>query len=285
VHAGWLGRIALLRGRIRTARRWLQEAAAVPSAPFPPVTGLREELAIAMGLTGDVAAAEALLGEADPGDTIDAGEAAGLPWPLLARSWLAALRGESSAAARLVGDAVAGARAGGARHAELAALHAGVRLGAAVQAPADLGAQVQGALAAVQLAHLAAGQDGVALDGVAERFAALGAPLLAAEAAAQAVRVYQAAGLTGSRQAADKRATAWVRECEDARTPALAQREAPAELTRRELEIARLAASGMTSKAIAARLVVSVRTVDNVLHSVYAKLGVSGRAELAGAVG
>jgi DNA-binding NarL/FixJ family response regulator len=41
----------------------------------------------------------------------------------------------------------------------------------------------------------------------------------------------------------------------------------------------------MTSKAIAARLVVSVRTVDNVLHSVYAKLGVSGRAELAGAVG
>jgi DNA-binding CsgD family transcriptional regulator len=285
VHAGWLGRIALLRGRIRTARRWLQEAAAVPSAPFPPVTGLREELAIAMGLTGDLAAAEALLGEADPGDTIDAGEAAGLPWPLLARSWLAALRGESSAAARLVGDAVAGARAGGARHAELAALHAGVRLGAAVQAPADLGAQVQGALAAVQLAHLAAGQDGVALDGVAERFAVLGAPLLAAEAAAQAVRVYQAAGLTGSRQAADKRATAWVRECEDARTPALAQREAPAELTRRELEIARLAASGMTSKAIAARLVVSVRTVDNVLHSVYAKLGVSGRAELAGAVG
>jgi len=40
----------------------------------------------------------------------------------------------------------------------------------------------------------------------------------------------------------------------------------------------------MTSKAIAARLVVSVRTVDNVLHSVYAKLGVAGRAELAGAV-
>lgn len=274
VHAGWLGRIALLRGRVRTARRWLREAAAVPTAPFPPVSGLREELAIAMGLTGDGEAAEALLTGVD---TLDAPT----PWPLVAQAWLAAIRGETSLAERLVGEAVGLARGGGARYAELTALHAGVRLG--VSAPAGRPADLQGELAAVQLAHLAAA-DGAALDAVAERFATLGLPLLAAEAAAQAVRDYETAGRTGSRQAAAKRATAWARECEEVRTPALLALKAPTELTRRELEIARLAATGMSSKAIAARLVVSVRTVDNVLHSVYAKLGVKGRADLAEAV-
>jgi DNA-binding CsgD family transcriptional regulator len=275
VHAGWLGRIALLRGRVRTARRWLREAAAVPTPPFPPLAGVREELAIAMGLTGDGAAAEALLSGVD---TLDSPT----PWPLVAQAWLAAVRGETSLAGRLVAEATGLARAGGARYAELVALHAGVRLG--VEVPAGELADLQGELAAVQLAHLAA-TDGEALDAVAERFGALGVPLLAAEAAAQAVLVYETAGRTGSRQASAKRATAWARECEEVRTPALLALKAPTELTRRELEIARLAAGGMSSKAIAARLVVSVRTVDNVLHSVYAKLGVKGRAELAGAVG
>jgi DNA-binding CsgD family transcriptional regulator len=36
----------------------------------------------------------------------------------------------------------------------------------------------------------------------------------------------------------------------------------------------------MASRAIAERLVLSVRTVDNALGSAYAKLGVKGRAEL-----
>ena len=61
--------------------------------------------------------------------------------------------------------------------------------------------------------------------------------------------------------------------------------EAASELTPREREIAALAASGMASRAIAERLVVSVRTVDNVLHSVYQKLGVAGRRDLPSVVG
>ena len=61
--------------------------------------------------------------------------------------------------------------------------------------------------------------------------------------------------------------------------------ETPLDLTVRELEIARLVATGLTSRAVADRLVVSVRTVDNVLHGVYAKLGISGRRELASVVG
>ena len=50
-------------------------------------------------------------------------------------------------------------------------------------------------------------------------------------------------------------------------------------LTGRESEIAQLAAIGESSKRIAERLFISVRTVDHHLASVYGKLGVSGRRE------
>lgn len=52
-------------------------------------------------------------------------------------------------------------------------------------------------------------------------------------------------------------------------------------LTHREHEIALLATSGLTSKAIAASLHLSVRTVNNHLARTYAKAGISCRAELA----
>ena len=51
-------------------------------------------------------------------------------------------------------------------------------------------------------------------------------------------------------------------------------------LSRREAEIAQLAAKGLASKEIADRLFLSVRTVSNHLQNVYTKLGVASRAEL-----
>lgn len=51
-------------------------------------------------------------------------------------------------------------------------------------------------------------------------------------------------------------------------------------LTRREREIAGLAAGGLSSRAIAERLTVSVRTVDSHLSRVFAKLGIRSRQEL-----
>jgi DNA-binding CsgD family transcriptional regulator len=56
---------------------------------------------------------------------------------------------------------------------------------------------------------------------------------------------------------------------------------AVAQLTRREREFAALAASGMTSRVIADRLVLSVRTVDSHLSRVFSKTGVHSREELA----
>jgi len=49
-------------------------------------------------------------------------------------------------------------------------------------------------------------------------------------------------------------------------------------LTARELEVLRHLSAGETNKAIAARLVLSVRTVDRHVSNIYAKLGVSSRA-------
>jgi DNA-binding CsgD family transcriptional regulator len=49
-------------------------------------------------------------------------------------------------------------------------------------------------------------------------------------------------------------------------------------LTPRELEVLRMVAAGRTNKAIAAELVLSVRTVDRHVSNIFAKLGVSSRA-------
>jgi DNA-binding CsgD family transcriptional regulator len=51
-------------------------------------------------------------------------------------------------------------------------------------------------------------------------------------------------------------------------------------LTRREAEVADLAAGGFADREIAARLFVSVRTVESHLASAYRKLGVVSRIQL-----
>lgn len=73
----------------------------------------------------------------------------------------------------------------------------------------------------------------------------------------------------------------WLHSCcEGARTPGLVGLEGPLPLTPRETEVANLAATGLSSRDIAARLTLSVRTVENHRQAVYAKLGVTGRRDL-----
>jgi DNA-binding NarL/FixJ family response regulator len=52
-------------------------------------------------------------------------------------------------------------------------------------------------------------------------------------------------------------------------------------LTRREREVAVLAAQGVSSRDIGDRLYVSARTIESHLARIYHKLGIHGRAELA----
>lgn len=58
-------------------------------------------------------------------------------------------------------------------------------------------------------------------------------------------------------------------------------RDAPGGLSTRELEVARLVADGLANKAIAARLQLSVRTVESHVRHVLIKLGLDNRTQLA----
>ena len=58
----------------------------------------------------------------------------------------------------------------------------------------------------------------------------------------------------------------------------------PGALTPAELRTAEMAASGMTNREVAQALFVSTKTVETQLSQAYAKLGISSRAELAGAL-
>ena len=64
----------------------------------------------------------------------------------------------------------------------------------------------------------------------------------------------------------------------------VAVRRAPEELSATELRIAQLAADGLSNKAIAEQVFVSVKTVESNLKRAYRKLGISSRAQLSRAL-
>ena len=67
------------------------------------------------------------------------------------------------------------------------------------------------------------------------------------------------------------------------RGPRAATRSNPGRLTDRQLEVLALLAEGRTNAEIAARLVVSPRTVDNHVAALLRRLGVRSRREVAAA--
>lgn len=81
---------------------------------------------------------------------------------------------------------------------------------------------------------------------------------------------------------AGRRARDCLDRCEGAWTPALIPQEilAPS-LTPRQREVAGLVALGLSNREVAGKLYVSLRTVENHLYQVYAKLDVSDRKGLA----
>jgi DNA-binding CsgD family transcriptional regulator len=92
----------------------------------------------------------------------------------------------------------------------------------------------------------------------------------------QAATILERSGSRWRRQ----RAVEAMRRLGSAGRRAAAAALGPRSLTRREREVARLAATGMSAKEIARALFVGERTVESHLASVYAKLGVDSKLQL-----
>ncbi|MDX3662740.1 LuxR C-terminal-related transcriptional regulator [Streptomyces sp. ID05-26A] len=247
-----LAGMAIAGGRLREARRLLREAR--PAQPFVRLCLLAQVEAL-LGNDG-----RSMLAEAE--ELVPQGMRPYLFGLWMARIWAGGVSPF---------DAVADVRAYEEHAAEAMLLHEAVRLGHASDALErlrELAATTTGLLVPVYAAHAEAlvHNDSKALEEVAARFEEAGYVLFAAEAAAA----------SGNRALA----TRLIGLCEGARTPALAQLTLEP-LTRREREVAVLAARGLTNKEIAETLVISVRTVDNHLSSTYAKLGITTRRDLA----
>ena len=288
----WAGRtlatLHLSAGRWRDAERFSREAAVVyDELSHPLATPSIAGCALALATGGDVRGAEAALADADarPPSAIRM-----LDLDIeRARAWVHVARDDLPTAVSLLAGAAEAARSDGRFGIESTLRHDLMRVGALDRGghrTIELGGVVDGPLteACVQLATGLLSSDGELLDDAALRFAELGALLFAAEASNEASIAHRSAGSTTAASASRRRCESWASDCGDPRTPMLAQGTNTALLTRREREIAGLAASGRTTREIAALLVVSPRTVDNHLQRVYGKLGISRRTDLAEAM-
>lgn len=118
----------------------------------------------------------------------------------------------------------------------------------------------------------------------ATRFEEFGMSLYAAEAASSAATAYRRQGLAKEAARWEATTAALSAELGPVSLPLLGARSSSGVLTAREAQIARLAAGGLSNRQIAARLVVSERTVENHLYRCFTKLAVTGRDQLAHAL-
>jgi DNA-binding NarL/FixJ family response regulator len=261
IAADGLVRLADLRrrqGRLDEATALYVELESDPfRAQAEPLATLgRGELALARGDTaGAVDDAERYLRMLEPDER--ARRAAGLE--LLARAWMAA-------------GAPAAARAAATSLAEIAE-----RLGtAAVRGSAALADGAAG-IASGELERAR-----IAMEDAVDRFDRAGAPYDAAIARALLAFALHASGRADRAAAQARLADAALNDLGASSPtwiprPDLVAIDDPARLSAREREILRLMASGLSNEDIAARLVLSIRTVERHVSNIYAKLGAGGR--------
>src|SRR4051794_18202830 len=276
-----LARCLLLRGQAGPARRLFARCMAGVS-PFDQfmTRPLGAMLARAAATCGDVPAAHAALASVADGTRMktyepeyDLAEAA----TLAADLQLAAAGERAAWAAGVAADQ-------GQWSIAVAGYHDAARYGVRhVLVPMrEAAAHVEGSLARclADSATALAGRDADALDDIARRFETLGVLPFAAEAAAAAAHGHAAAGRPRAARASGARATELAARCDAPVPPWLAGAATAVPLTVRERQVAVLAASGATDAAIAARLGISIRTVQTHLAHVYDKLGARRRSDL-----
>jgi DNA-binding CsgD family transcriptional regulator len=203
----------------------------------------------------------------------------------LARAWVAAGQGAVSEAITVLLSAAERASAKGQFAAEVVCLQTATQFGdrSGSLRLRDLEAIVEGPRVGVAARFSAALSDGDAaeLAAVSEEFERMGDLVAAVDAAAQAALAYRSQGLRGSALGCAARADALAEQCGGAATPALRQASEPLPFTDREREIVTLIGEGLSNRAVADRLTVSVRTVESHIYRAMSKTGTTSREELA----
>ncbi len=280
------GHAAFGSGDLPAARQWLQHAlngfiAANETMgwTFHCLVSLTQTLAMAGEFAAAAQALDQLVARRCPGFGFLEAEV------LLAHAWVAAAQGAVSQAVHLARAAAQKAVTLGQPAYEVLALQTATRFGDRTVARrlAELATQVDGPRAPSAAAHAAAlaADDGDALQTASQRLEQIGDRLAAADAAAHAATAYARQGRRGPALTAAATAERLASACGGARTPALREALQPSPLTTREREIVTFAAEGMSNRAIADRLVVSIRTVEGHLYRAAAKLGGASRDHFA----
>lgn len=274
-----LAQLEVLAGHLTSAADHADRAADLYRAPGLAAM-CRTVQATASALLGRPAEARALLDGLPP-------DVGAQPAARLAAAWCDAAEGDLAGAVAVLRRLAVEAQEVPLRLGVLVDL---ARVGAAVDALPQLEAlvpEVGGAVAEAHLRHAraVASRRAGELHDAAVALADLGLDLLAAELAAAAEAAHRQDGRPAPAAASARLRTALLERCGGAATPALRTAAAGSTLTRRELEVATLAAAGLGNREIADRLGTSKRTVDSQLRRVYLKLGVEGRKGLERALG
>jgi DNA-binding CsgD family transcriptional regulator len=277
-------RLTLSAGRAREAVPLLRDAAArLDEADFGGLsTSAHYWLAEALALTGDgpSAAAQLALGAGAEEKTLDMFR----PEQLLAKAWALVGIGDRKLAILILTEAARMAASQGEQLVEVHVHHAGVRLGdrSASRRLVKLAPGVEGSFAATAGRHaqaLLTGEPGALVE-AGESFEAQGGLAEAVDALAQAAAAARRRGDGADSRRMAARAAALAQEVCGLDTPALRAAVLDPPLTRRQRDVARLAASGRSNREIAQQLGVGIRTVESHLDAAYRRVGVSSRTEL-----
>jgi DNA-binding CsgD family transcriptional regulator len=203
----------------------------------------------------------------------------------LARAWVASCRDSATEAIAIVLSAAETAKGNGQFGVEVFCLQLATQFGADTTAARlrELEAIVDGprvGLAARFAAALGAGNAGE-LGAISEDFEKMGDLVAAVDASAHAAIAYRRDGHNGTALTYSTRADDLAARCGGVSTPALRKASARVPFTDREYEIVALIGQGLSSRAIAERLTLSVRTVEGHIYRAMAKTGATDRDELA----
>jgi DNA-binding CsgD family transcriptional regulator len=282
------GRAALGAGQLDSACQLLKQATlGLAAAGHVMGWGFRYDIVLvtALAMHGDSDEAAARLAELDtvrrPFRSLDYERS-------LARAWVVASQGAMSEAIGGCLSAAERASEHGQFGAEVLCLQTAIQFGDRTGAArlAELESIVSGPRVGLVARFAAALRDGNGseLASVSQGFEELGDVVAAVDAAAHAALAHRRHDQRGSALGCSTRAAALAEGCGGLVTPALRQAVEPLPLTEREREIAMLIGQGLSNRAIAARLTLSVRTVESHVLRAMAKTGTTSREELSALV-